>query len=220
MTTCLYPQNTPLWAYRKGCRCQRCSDVKAAKDRQRVRRPTHVCPGCGGLRWKAAEKCHNCRFAATPVDRVMARIVIDPVSECWVFTGRTTSGGYGVVGVGTSGRVAHRVTYEHFVGPVPDGLELDHTCHTEDPSCAGGDSCPHRRCVNPDHLEAVTPAENVRRSVARRPIPTHCGRGHELTSANTAISPDGKRRCRACARLRQAAFEARKKAALLREATA
>lgn len=79
----------------------------------------------------------------------------DP-DECWLWTGHLGSGGYGaayVRGVRTN-RGAHRVAYELAVGPVPDGLEIDHLCFT-------------RRCCNPAHLEPVTHAENVRRSYER-----------------------------------------------------
>jgi hypothetical protein len=53
-------------------------------------------------------------------------------------------------------------------GPIPPGLYVDHACHTTDPDCAGGPNCPHRRCVNPDHLELVTDDENRRRARNRQ----------------------------------------------------
>ena len=74
---------------------------------------------------------------------------------CWPWVGARDRAGYGMLKMGRTTRVAHRVAYELAVGPIPDGLEVDHLCFN--PSC-----------VNPDHLEAVTPAENVRRAVARR----------------------------------------------------
>lgn len=118
-----------------------------------------------------------------------------------------TSGNYGygrfVLGhqhqKATGSTAAHRWLYERWVGPIPDGLELDHLCH--DPyTCLAGTACPHRRCVNPAHLALVTPEENKARSSKR--VVTHCPRGHEYDEANTYISKKGCRCCRACARER------------------
>lgn len=68
-------------------------------------------------------------------------------------------------------RRAHRIAYEIFIGPIPDGLQLDHLCHTYDDHCPGG-ICHHRLCVRPDHLEPVTNDENQRRGKKGR-------RGHK-----------------------------------------
>jgi len=74
---------------------------------------------------------------------------------CWEWTGQITRHGYGwLVGIG-----AHRLAYEVFVGPIQSGLVIDHTCHDPD-TCVCGDTCPHRRCVNPAHMETVTQREN------------------------------------------------------------
>lgn len=85
--------------------------------------------------------------------------------ECWPWTGWTQPNGYGSFGGHESGktRLAHRIAYMFLVGPIPEGLVLDHLCHTRDPECADNEACPHRRCCNPDHLEPVTRRENVRR---------------------------------------------------------
>jgi hypothetical protein len=125
--------------------------------------------------------------------------------ECWLWEGCIQQG-YGRVRGSLGGRVeqAHRVAYELEVGPIPDGLDLDHTCHN-DTECPGGFSCLHRRCVNPAHLEPVTRVENVYRSHvspggvnARK---THCIHGHPFDEANTIERPRGHRGCRTCKEL-------------------
>jgi hypothetical protein len=76
----------------------------------------------------------------------------------------------------------HRVSYEAFVGPIPDGFVIDHLCR-------------NRRCVNPAHLEAVTQAENARRRGWKRTI---CLRGHPFEGNNIKVFADGRRTCRIC----------------------
>lgn len=125
------------------------------------------------------------------IERLIARIVPDE-NGCWIFTG-ATSMGYGVVGLGGRGSgndYAHRVTYRHFRGPIGDGMQIDHLCMV-------------RRCCNPDHLEAVTQAENVRREMAVRTPKTHCKWGHEFTPENTRCTAR-QRLCLTCSRLRTA----------------
>lgn len=78
--------------------------------------------------------------------------------ECWPWTG-TASNGYGYLKRDRQSISAHRVAYELTFGPVPDGKELDHTCH-EPQTCIGGSACLHRRCCNPRHLVAVLHSEN------------------------------------------------------------
>lgn len=127
---------------------------------------------------------------------------------CIIWTGGT-SDGYGVLSVNSFGRVAHRALYEILIGPVPEGMELDHTCHTESLDCPGG-RCIHRRCVNPHHLEPVTPVENKMRGrspVVANAFKTHCPQGHEYTDENTYRKSNGQRLCRECRRAQhQAAY--------------
>lgn len=80
-------------------------------------------------------------------ERLFPRI---EVGDCWVWLGNRERHGYGMVTINNKGRLVHRVLWEHLVGAIPSGLELDHLCRN--PSCC-----------NPDHLEPVTHAENVRR---------------------------------------------------------
>jgi hypothetical protein len=154
-------------------------------------------------------------ISASLIERASRRYVIAP-NGCWLWTERVNRAGYGVVRPHGTTLQAHRVMYEAHVGPVPDGQQLDHLCHTLDASCAGGRQCPHRRCVNPAHLEPVTPTENVYRSNAPAAInarKTHCNRGHELVGDNLHVDSRGRRRCRECRRMQDNARWPRRKVA-------
>ena len=138
--------------------------------------------------------------------RFWAKVDRKGPDECWLWTGSPDDDGYGRFHLNNS-LYAHRVAYELCVGPIPQGLELDHKCHTEAVarSECSGTACPHRRCVNPAHLEPVTHRENVRvgrlsaANAERGAGRTHCKHGHPFDEANTYIAPgDGKRHCRAC----------------------
>ena len=110
----------------------------------------------------------------------MNRIVPDVVTTCWLWKG------------GDNGQYprfnkvyAHRMSYEFFKGVIPDGFVIDHLCNVP-------------MCVNPTHLKAVTPSENVVRAVGT----THCPRGHEYSGDNLVMW-GGQKRCRECARYRK-----------------
>lgn len=145
------------------------------------------------------------------VARVLARVTIGEPEECWIWPGKRNRHGYGEVskGRGRYAGMAHRLVYAILVGPIPDGMTLDHTCHTEDQSCTGGTSCPHRACVNPSHLEPVTAQENSGRGYPARKLA--CVNGHPFTPENTYRTPgDGHRACRACMRDSARRYQARK----------
>lgn len=114
-------------------------------------------------------------------------------SGCWLWRAHTTrpTNGYGVVRRNGRMQLAHRVAYELLVGPIPEGLDLDHRCRT-------------RLCVNPAHLEPVTPYVNFSRGhspAAMNARKTHCVRGHLLSGDNLAIVNNGRsRRCLQCKR--------------------
>lgn len=142
----------------------------------------------------------SARLADLPA-RIASKIAIDETSGCWLWQAYVGADGYGVVSVkvGSKHRMrrAHLVIYELIVGPIPHGLEVDHTCHNPDLACPGGSDCLHRRCVNPAHLEAVPPQVNSRRKADRV---TRCPQGHAYDEANTYLSKQGKRQCRICRR--------------------
>lgn len=118
------------------------------------------------------------------------------LGSCWICTLNPDKRGYAYVGMGGKhgkNRVAMQVVYEELVGPIPDGLELDHLCMVTS-------------CVNPDHLEPVTHAENLRRAAAAGRFAnsqkTRCPQGHAYDEANTKWTKDGRRDCRECSRQR------------------
>ena len=112
---------------------------------------------------------------------------IQVADGCMIWTAALNSKGYPVFSVYGRVELAHRVSYETFVGPIPEGLQLDHLCR--DP-----------RCVNPDHLEPVTARENIRRSSSCQSTETHCTHGHAWTPETERYSKHGWRRCLVCAR--------------------
>lgn len=121
----------------------------------------------------------------TLIDRLWERTTRS--GACRVWTGSTTGFGYGHIAIDGRNRMTHRVAYELLVGPIPEGLELDHLCR-------------NRSCWNPSHLEPVTHAENVLRGTApaaQNARKTHCPKGHPYDEANTIYRKWG-RRCRAC----------------------
>lgn len=116
---------------------------------------------------------------------------VDASGGCWVWTASIDPNGYGKYSETVGGKkrypYAHRYAYTALVGPIPEGLTIDHLCK-------------NRKCVNPDHLEAVTLRVNILRSdspPARQARQARCKRGHELTPDNTYTS-SGYRQCRAC----------------------
>lgn len=139
------------------------------------------------------------------MENVLSKVVEAPGpldTPCWLWTGGLRPNGYGRVSWDNKGVGVHRLVYEYFKGPIPEGLQTDHLCRI-------------RHCVNPDHLEAVTPQTNVRRSESVCAInakKTHCPLGHPYTPENTHIDKHGKRNCKTCARLRQAEYQARLRA--------
>lgn len=135
------------------------------------------------------------RVARPAEERFWPKVAMQP-DGCWRWVGATQNNGYGVLAMpGRRVVLAHRWSYEHFVGSIPRGLEIDHLCRV-------------RVCVNPAHMEAVTHRENGLRGEggkargAQMRAKTHCVHGHEFTPENTRIKRDGNRACRTCNRER------------------
>lgn len=134
------------------------------------------------------------------LDRIMERVVASDTpfmgQPCWIYTG-SRDNGYGRLSVGSTTddtfrrEYAHRITYTHTFGAIPEGMHIDHLCRV-------------RSCCNPAHLEVVTQRENLARGLgigARNAAKTHCPQGHEYTPDNTILArvkSGTGRRCREC----------------------
>jgi hypothetical protein len=121
--------------------------------------------------------------------------------ECWPWFG-SLNHGYGRIRIKNVEHRAHVIVYEYLIGPVPEGLWLDHECHTRDKGCPGGSSCQHRKCVNPKHLAPVTPRENWARGrspSAENARKTECPKGHPYGTVSQTERDGPVRRCLICA---------------------
>jgi hypothetical protein len=124
--------------------CERPHHSHGLCSRHDHRRRRHGVPTAGG-----PHRLHG------PLADRLARFIVPNDAGCWIWTGSCDRDGYGWIGTGDGAvRRAHIVTFELYVGPVPEGLELDHTCVVPP-------------CVNPAHLDPVTHLENVRRIYER-----------------------------------------------------
>ncbi len=129
------------------------------------------------------------------LERFLDKVEPEPMSGCWLWTGVCSPTGYARMSIHDWPHYAHRLSYEHFVGLIPEGQEIDHKCRV-------------RCCVNPDHLRAVTHAENLKAPgslAGRNKIPkTHCPQGHSYEK-HGRLNGDGCKICRVCwaAQMRQ-----------------
>lgn len=118
----------------------------------------------------------------------LARFVdkIQFTDSCWLWTA-ATSRGYATFGFRNKIVSGHRFSYEAFVCSIPKGLHIDHLCEV-------------RRCVNPDHLEAVTQRVNNRRMQGWTLVEGlwYCDKGHALTKTNLYINTEGRSLCKRC----------------------
>lgn len=128
-------------------------------------------------------------------DRMRSKIAVNPESGCWLWTASRLPRGYGMVTYRKVRTYSHRLAWELLVGPIPDGLTIDHLCKVTS-------------CCNPAHLEVVTMGVNSLRGdspIARNARKTHCDRGHELAGDNLWVRDRGTytaRECLACRKVR------------------
>lgn len=127
------------------------------------------------------------RWEGTMAEHWLSTVHAIPYSSCWYSELTPNGQGYIMVASAKNGReLAHRVAYKHFVGPIPDGLVVDHKCR-------------NRECSNPDHLQLVTLEENTRLGSTRRPPNEECRRGHPYVFGSYSWAKDTRgRRYRAC----------------------
>ena len=125
---------------------------------------------------------------------------VEKTDYCWNWTGWTDNG-YGRICHQYTRTSAHRFVYELYNGEIPKGLQIDHLCR-------------NRKCVNPEHLELVTCKENIHRGQGHAGIHfrmKRCINNHELIGHNLYITPDGRRQCRQCGKLRGLKYRKKKR---------
>lgn len=139
------------------------------------------------------------------MERFLEKLVVAE-NGCLLWAGGRFSTGYGRFWDTGRAHLAHRWYYQQTVRPLTKTETLDHACHNRDPNCNLNAQCPHRACVNPDHLEPKSLRANIlagKGEAAKNAVRTHCKRGHEFTAENTRFKKaNGARVCVTCATLR------------------
>ncbi len=136
------------------------------------------------------------------IESVLSKVTMK--DGCWSSSGSHTKDGYANIGWQGRTQPLARVLYEHFIGPIPVGLELDHKCNKG-----------HLGCCNPYHCKPETKYDNMIRGngfSARNKRKTHCNKGHLLTGSNLKYELNGARRCKECACARSREYRARRRA--------
>lgn len=153
------------------------------------------------------------RRVVPPIERLMRNVVRD--GTCWRVTKGIRKDGYCQIEVAGKKMLGHRLSYKHFVGPIPDGLDIDHV---------KARGCRFRSCINPAHLEPVTRPVNIRRGTAPERTRayydalwasrTHCDHGHDLAEVGLYIEERDGMTTRKCAGCRQASKSASRQRAM------
>lgn len=148
--------------------------------------------GWCAMHYSRQHKYGDLGYTALPVRGIPAveRIpyYVNADGDCWEWNGARDPAGYGQLTYRKRSWKAHRWVWTTLVGPIPEGLTIDHLCRNPG-------------CVNPDHLEPVTQQVNTLRGYGmggRHARKTHCHRGHPFNDENTYVFPDGRRDCRTC----------------------
>lgn len=141
-------------------------------------------------------------YTAKDLARAFSGAFTPSANGCLEWTRYRNRDGYGIVNYGRKSHLAHRAFYQMMIGPIPAGATLDHLCR-------------NRCCINPAHLEPVSPVENVMRGegfAARNARKTHCVHGHPFSAENTYWE-GRKRHCQTCKTLTNRRHSAARSAA-------
>lgn len=168
--------------------------------------------GVADLRKQAdVSKVNGAKYLAAPqylVERILARRYDTNADGCRLWKGSIGTSGYGYATYRVGGRkqvavYVHRLVYVRLIDDPGDEAEIDHLCHDPEVCTLPPRDCPHRRCYDLSHLEAVPPVVNKRRSgspFARQARKTHCDNEHEFSGDNLIVFANGTRGCRECQR--------------------